>query len=152
MFILKNIFYLVLGLIVILWTFWNKIIRVRLPKSFNDFDNLYATLFITVNIIFFIMAILTSIFSKKTSNNRIIEYLLTFNHIQIIANYIIKLRDSIIQAPKTVYEILIFNNFNVAYILEKPFVKLSRFLKNLPIKYAYILTIISIIFQVIPPY
>ena len=154
-YIKKNNLYFTLGIILIMLTIWNRVIRLRLPKNINDFNNIYMINIIYLNIILLTVILITTIWllwfknNSKSQKSKIATYFLKYKNIINILDYFINIWGNIMQSPKTVYK-LFYNTFNISHILEIPFYKISHFIKNLPIKYAYILTLIHIMLYLLP--
>ena len=69
-----------------------------------------------------------------------------------ISKYFDRITDLVREAPKTAYIRLIFEKFNVAIVTQRPFFKIADFLKTLPppFKYQFVLTLIHIVFRILP--
>lgn len=143
-----------LGVFIILFTIWNKSLRIRVPKTIHDFDTFYMIFIVYINIVILTLIIVFCIWTLVSSNinkdkGYILEYIVSYKFINNILSWIYKTSESISQAPKKVYR-LFFDNVNISHILEIPFYKISHYIKELPIRFAYILTVIHVIFYTLP--
>lgn len=150
----KNILSFTLGLLIISSIIWNRAIRERLPKTLIDFQTSFMIIIVIINIILHLTIIIITIWiifynNQNKKKSRFATYLITNAFINKTFYYLQNIREKLAESPKTVYKLL-YNIYNVSHILEIPFYKISHFIKNLPIKYAFILTIIHLIFHTIP--
>lgn len=152
-YIKKQYLLFILGLIIILLTVWNRIFRTRLPKTIDDFTGNFMICLIILNVIILIIIIIISfshfLEKKNMSKENLLPYFFKYKIVTNIVSFFQKINKIIMEGPKTVYS-LFYDSFNISHILEIPFHNLSGFFMNLPVKYAYVLTIIHIIFSVLP--
>ena len=152
---IKNKLTILLGFLLLSIIFWNKFIRIRLPKNLEVFSNKILFIFIILSIIFCITILLENLkliykknnIKENTVVNILIDELAKNPYIQLLANWFIY----IIESPKKFYEYF-FQKINVVYLVEKPLLFL---IKHGKIKiYIYIIgymlpkCILSIIFLV----
>lgn len=143
-FIAKNRKTFIVGIFIIFFTLWNRILRQRIPKSISDFNNVYAIYGIYITIIVLITTILTMIFILYFPR----KHSWSWENIFGIRIYIFisNLKSYVTESPKTLFEIL-YQMFNIAILLEKPFSNLSLLLRNAN---RYYMVIINYVFNTIP--
>lgn len=149
---IKFIISFILALFLIIFSFWNRLIRNRLPKTLVDFNNYYGVLSICCTI--FILSIIViykfyTLFSFKTKNNLIMSYIMRFKFTQYLLEPLIKISAFISEGPKILFEVL-YSACNIAKVLEKPFFHLSVYLKDISTEYPYIFTIIYLLCNLLP--